>query len=188
MTLFEELRAKHQDYSPNKSAAWFNKNVTVAMQNVGPQKFLGQNITLQTTQVKPGSLMMFGYDAKNKEELPFYDKFPLLLPFHVDAKHFIGINLHYMPPAYRIAILDKLLGFTKNEMIPDKLKIQLSWTLLKNISKNNATKFAVKKYLHGYVKTRFVSIPTKDWVLACYLPLARFAKADEKTVWSKMRG
>ena len=156
------------------------------MRGIGPQAFLGKNLSLQSTSLAPGQLVMYGYDPKFKDELPVYDKFPLLLPFSVDAKHFMGLNLHYIAPQYRIELLDKLLGFSKNEMIPDRLKMQLSWKYLQGIAKHKGISYSVKQYLHGYVKTRFVNIPTKDWVIACYLPLARFEKKSEQSVWAGM--
>lgn len=185
-TIFEQIRLENKNYNPNRSLEWFRSNITNAMKGIGTQQFLGQNITLQTQQIKPGGLYFFGYDPKFKEELPFYDKFPLLLPFGGDAKHFIGLNLHYIAPQYRVMILDKLLGFSKNEMIPDKMKTQLSWQLLKRIATTRVAEHAVKQYLRGYVKTRFVSVPTKDWPIAVHLPLARFVKASEQQVWRKM--
>ena len=182
MSIFEDIR-KDKKYSATNSVAWFRKNVTNAFQNLGTQQFMGDNQASQTSRIVPGTMVFFGYDPKYKDELPYYDKFPLILPFHVDSTHFMGLNLHYLPPQMRILLLDKLLHFNRNKDTAPKMKIQMSWELLKGISQTKAVEYSVKKYLHGQVKSKFIVITPDDWPIACMLPLARFAKADEKTVW-----
>lgn len=185
MSLFDDVK-NNPKYTPANSIQWFQHYVTNAFRNMGTQKFLGLNQPQQTSLVVPGKMIFFGYDPKGKDELPFYDKFPLLLPFNADSTHFIGLNLHYLPPLKRILILDNLLNFSINKTINPKKKIQLSWELLKTVSNNKAISFCVKKYLFGHVKTRFVTVKTDDWVIASMLPLARFSKATEQQVWRKI--
>jgi hypothetical protein len=185
-TIFEEIKQNNKNYTPQRSQQWFKTNVTNAFSGMGTQRFLGQNLTLQTKTIYPGGMFFFGYNPKFKSELPFYDNFPLVLPFSEDAKHFTGLNLHYMAPQYRMMILDKLLGISSNKMIPDNLKKNLSWQYLKRIAGQRVAEHAVKQYLKGYVMTSFVSVPTKDWSIAVHLPLARFVGASEQSVWRKM--
>jgi hypothetical protein len=181
-SLYDEVK-KNPKYNPNNSVNWFRQNVTDHFRNLGQMQFMDRNKMFQTRMVVPGDMCFFGYDPKYKQELPYYDKFPLILPFSVDAKHFIGINLHYLPPPVRIRILDKLIMTATDKDIPDKMKVQVSWKILSALSENKAIQHSVKKYLIGHVKTRFITVPTKEWPIAVFLPLARFAKADEATVW-----
>lgn len=181
-SIFDEIK-KNPKYNPENSARWFQTNVTNAFKNLGQQQFLNQNKALQSKTIVPGYLYYFGYDPKFKDELPFYDRFPLILPFAMDNTHFTGINLHYLPPPKRIIILDKLIQFAKNKNQPEKMKLELSWKMLMSLSENKAIKYSVKKYLKGHVKTNFISVPMDDWVIACMLPMQRFTRASDTEVW-----
>lgn len=182
MSIFQTVK-DNKTYNPNNSVNWFRQNVTNHFKNLGQMQFMEMNKMHQATKIVPGTMCFFGYDPKYKDDLPYYDKFPLILPFYVDSTHFMGLNLHYLPPAKRIIILDKLVQNATNKDIPEKMQIALSWKLLTSLSENAAVKHSVKKYLHGYVKTRFIEVPTQDWPIAVFLPVSRFAKADEATVW-----
>jgi hypothetical protein len=183
-TIFDQIRDT-KNYNPNNSNNWFRHHVTTKFGGLGPQKFLGDNIQNQSRMIRPGQLVFFGYSPKYKEELPYYDKFPLLLPFHVDKEHFMGLNLHYMYPKYRVMILDKLLDIAGGKMTTDRLKLQMSWNLLKSLAQHKLVQFSVKQYLWGHVRTNFVVVPTEDWVSAVFLPLARFEKLDQNSVWRR---
>lgn len=186
MSIFHKIEGD-PNYNPNAAVSWFRRSVTNAFAGLGTQKFLGDHQYLQSTSFMPGQMVFFGYDPKYKEELPYYDKFPLILPFSVDAKHFSGINLHYIPYERRIVILDKLVELATDKNVPEKMQIALSWKMLKGLSEHKAINHAVKTYLKGHVKTRFVLVPTQSWPIAAFLPLSRFAKMDESSVWRDMK-
>ena len=46
---------------------------------------------------------MFFYDPKpeQKKNLPYFDMFPLVFPLRRMGDGFTGINVHYLPPAFR---------------------------------------------------------------------------------------
>ena len=51
-----------------------------------------------------GQMYMFQYDPKYKDVLPYYDRFPLVIPFEqtrrvgiAQGDGFYGLNLHYLP-------------------------------------------------------------------------------------------
>ena len=43
-----------------------------------------------------GRLNVFFYDPKFKATLPYYDRFPLVLPLKGTSNGFIGINFHFL--------------------------------------------------------------------------------------------
>src|SRR4051812_41636100 len=47
--------------------------------------------------VHPGEMIFFMYDAKWKDKLPFFDRFPLIFPVEMYPNGFAGMNLHYLP-------------------------------------------------------------------------------------------
>lgn len=182
MNILDAIK-KTDQYNPNNSVAWFKNRVKELTGGVmSTQKFLGDNQAIQKTvspaNIKPGQLIMFGYFPKGHDTLPMFDKFPLVLPFGIDGKHFIGLNIHYMAPMYRTAILDKLLKAANNKMLTDRLRLQTSWEILKSATDSKRLNFSVKQYLWGHVKTNFIIIPPMDWPTTCFLPLARFMVRD----------
>ena len=45
-------------------------------------------------------------------------------------------------------------------------------------------KHTIKRYLNTHVKSKFLQIDEEDWETSLYLPVERFVKAKNKTVWS----
>ena len=117
---------------------------------------------------------MFGYDAKMKDELPFYDRFPVVFPFSRDADSFTGINLHYLPHIYRARLMDALYMIVSDQKFNDKTRLRLSYQLLSSSSKYKYFEPCVKKYLYNHVKTKFLQVPSNEWDIALFLPLERF--------------
>ena len=58
-----------------------------------------------------GGLYFFYYNPVTKDDLPYYDKFPLVMPLKRESDGFLGLNLHYLPLRYRIMFMRKLLPF-----------------------------------------------------------------------------
>ena len=56
-----------------------------------------------------GKMYFYFYDPKTKERLPYYDRFPLVIPIEEYKDGFLGLNLHYIHPKSRINLLDKLI-------------------------------------------------------------------------------
>jgi hypothetical protein len=143
---------------------------------------------------------MFKYDPKWKDELPYYDIFPLIFPIEIYKDSFLGINLHYLPYKQRAQLMDALytLLYKKDETISIKNKTDkndkliIAYQILKGASKFKNFKPCVKKYLFNHVRSRLSIIPLKHWETVMMLPLARFIKAPESKVWSdsmaKIRG
>ncbi len=185
MDIFTEVK-NNKRYNPTNSVLWFRKHVTEVMRNVGTLTFVGMYQSWQTTQVKPGTMIMFGYDPKTKDKLPYYDNFPCGICFDASNDHFMCLNIHYLPFEVRLQLMDKLIHFS-TQPLDDNTRLKLTWQYLKNIAMTNAVNFSVKKYLFGHVKTRFVNIPLSDWPIAAFLPLARFRKATQDKVFRDYR-
>lgn len=185
LSLFDQIRLNPR-YDRNRSAAWFMDKVRSlgVAQSYGPMRMLGDNLQRQESSVRVGGMYCFTYDPKYKKELPYYDTFPLILPFNSDAEHFTGINLHYLAPRLRLVLLDKLAPF---EATDDDENIRISWQILSNASRFPEISPCVKKYLKKQVKSRFVRISALDWVSAIFLPVERFKKASNEEVWAASR-
>lgn len=182
--IFDDVR-NNPKYSTKNSWQWFMKNVRdlATSRGVKPLSLLGDNEVHQTNRILPGGMYAYFYDPKTKDKLPFYDTFPLVLPFSIDKGSFKGLNLHYLAPRVRLVLMNRLLDFTTNDTLDKKTKLVLSWKLLSNASKFPEVAPCVKMYLVGHVKSNFLKIPASDWMSAIFLPTERFKKADNQTVW-----
>lgn len=128
-----------------------------------------------------GELALYGYDAKHKDTLPFWDAFPLIIVTNITASGFSGLNLHYMPVPARKQIMQYLVHHKTRS------KTNMSYArkvlpLLEQISKSDI-RFCYKNYLASHVRGKFVIVGNEYWSLAAELPLQQFQKATDRQVW-----
>jgi hypothetical protein len=128
---------------------------------------------------------MFFYDPKLKNVLPYYDRFPLVLPLERYNDGFLGINLHYLPIPLRMRLLDRLVDFSNNTKFDESTVLNVNYNRLKKV---NLIKPTIKRYLAGKVKSRFRRIDADEFTIATLLPVQRFSKASEREVWKDSRG
>ena len=129
-----------------------------------------------------GSMMLFGYDPKTKKELPYYDRFPLVIIAELHNDGFSGINVHYLPNKYRAQLMDALDHIARSNT-DDRL--DLSYRLLKNVRALRYFKPCYKRYLNNHTVTNYVPIEQKYWDIALFLPLSRFEKATANQVYKE---
>ena len=171
-----------------KSRAWFEQQVLImTRQQLTPQRVLNGNPDQLVTKIMPGHLYMFVYDPKTKEELPYYDRFPLVFPFRKTPDGFIGLNMHYLPYPLRINLLDNLLTYASNQRFDETTRLKYSWALIDGMSKYAAAKPCVKQYLIGHVRTQFRQVESSNWATAMLLPVERFVGASKQEIWADSR-
>ena len=155
------------------SRDWFREKAS-QVRSANPQKIITSSPDQQKGNILPGFMYMFAYDAKYKDTLPYYDRFPLIFPFSMASDHFMGLNMHYLPLIYRARLMDALYNLTTNQKFDEKTRLRLSYDLLNSSAKYKYFEPCVKKYLKSQVKTRFLLIPSNEWDIALFLPLERF--------------
>jgi len=180
--VFSTLRTQAGDVE--RSSQWYQTQI----------RKLGR---IQTTQLMregklvnnifPGEMYLFGYDPKLKDKLPFYDLFPLVLPFRKFSGGFVGLNLHYLPYLLRFRILGFLSDYTNNEKMDETTKLNFSWRILESASKLAPARACVRRYLNDNIQTRFLRVPFPDWIIASQLPVESFEGASKNTVWTEIR-
>jgi hypothetical protein len=138
-------------------------------------------------RVLPGKMYHFFYDPKTKEQMPYYDMFPLILMVKKAPGGFYGLNLHYLPPPLRAKLMDGLYEFATDKRYDEDTRIRLSYQLLTGASKLRWYKPCFKRYLYNHVESRFVEIRSSEWDIALMLPTQRFAYANKQKVWSDSR-
>lgn len=135
----------------------------------------------------PGKMLMYQYDAKHKDTLPYWDKFPVMLPLELYKDSMLGINLHYLPPIHRVRLMDALYETLNNDKYDKTTKMKASYRILNASSKFAYFKPCIKKYLFSHVKSQLIEIPIEEWDYVTFLPLARFTSSTqaitERQVW-----
>lgn len=130
-----------------------------------------------------GSMYMFFYDAKLKEELPYWDRFPLIFPIEFYRNDFLAINLHYLNHSMRARLMDALHTITNNKKYDETTKLRINYKILKSFSKFSAFRPCVKKYLNNHIRSNFLYVQPKEWDMALLLPTERFVGAGKGRVW-----
>jgi hypothetical protein len=134
---------------------------------------------------EPGQLYFFYYDPKGKDDLPYYDRFPLVLVLDRQTDGFMGLNLHYLPVKYRIGLLDKLMDFATIGGNNDIMRMRVSYDILSASKTYKEFKPCLKKYLYSQVQSRIVTVHPNEWDIAAFLPIQQFRKAAPNTVWQE---
>ena len=148
-----------------------------------PQKILNrQESTVASTLL--GKMYFYSYNPKWKDELPWYDTFPLVFPIERYKDGFLGLNFHYLAPKDRAILMDQLKGFANNKAFDETTKLKLTYNMLKGFSKYKRARPTVHRYLTSKVNSKFVLVNADEWEVALFLPVERFKKATKKKVWA----
>ena len=153
------------------------------VRSVNPKATITQGPVL-TNRIITGEMYLFAYDPKTKEDLPYYDRFPLVFPFRRVTGGFYGINMHYLPPLLRAKLMDALYDTVNNDAMDETTRLRINYRILQSAAKFRFFEPCVKHYLNNHVKSRFLQVDPTQWDVALFLPLERFAKASKLKVYA----
>ena len=151
-----------------------------------PKTILSRSDSLVSKSVL-GKMYFYSYDPKWKNELPWYDTFPLVFPIEKYPDGFLGLNFHYLAPKHRAILMDQLKMFANNKSYDETTKLKLTYNMLKGFTKIKRAKPTVHRYLSSKVKSKYVLVNADEWEVALFLPVERFKKANKKQVWAHSR-
>lgn len=182
-----ELQAFRAGITPRtkESRAWFQKKAS-NLRSINREALMKEEPIKRGNRHIVGSMQMFMYDPKLKEELPYYDAFPLVIVVGPAEGGFYGLNLHYLPPMLRAKFLDALMDIADSKNT-DNAKFDLNYRLLKRSSKLKYFKPCFKHYLNKHVKSKFAEVPAPEWEIATFLPTADFRKRNRSKVYYDSR-
>ena len=179
-TIFD--RYKYDQSIATKSKTWFTQQANLLMnKKINEKKLFSEQRVV--SKLVPGKLYMFYYDPKYKEELPYFDTFPLVFPYSATPDGFMGLNMHYLPHFHRVQLLTRLMQFVNNKNLDENSKIRYSWELISGVSRFRDAEPCIKHYLKQHVKSTFIEIQGQDWHTAMMLPVERFVGSNKQTVW-----
>lgn len=166
------------------SRAWYMSK-TRKYSKAQTQKTITRDSSRRESDVQVGSMYFFRYDAKYKNELPYWDAFPLIFPFSAGPGYIMGINLHYLPPMLRAKLMDELYPLMTDASYSSSTRLNLSYGMLSSMSKY--FKPCIKKYLYSHIKTQFYKVEPAEWEVAMFLPTADWQGAGSSKVYADSR-
>lgn len=134
-----------------------------------------------------GKMYFYFYDPKTKDSMPYYDRFPLVIPIEKYNDGFLGLNLHYIHPKHRMILLDKLSDTMSNDTYDEKTKLKINYRYLSAASRIFEANPCIKRYLFTQIESRFLEITADEWDIAAMLPVESFVGATTSKVYADSR-
>jgi hypothetical protein len=179
-----ERTSLEQQFLSRQAVSWYQKRI----QELKSPAALAREIVSdrnRSGRFEMGGLYHFFYDPLTKENLPYYDMFPLVITLDKDKEGFLGMNLHYLPIKYRAAFLDKLMAFAILNGDDEPKRLRVTYDILKTAKTYREFKPCLKKYLNTQVRSKIVAIKPNEWETALFLPTAIFKGATVSKVQSE---
>jgi len=179
-----QIRSGGMQMRSRKAREWLRKEVSRATL---PANIRGASILRddkrKVNRIEPGRMYFYVYDPKTKDSLPYYDKFPLVLPIERYSDGFLGLNFHYIRPNERILLLDKLYDTLTNTRYDETTKLRVSYDILNSAARFEAFKPCIKRYLLSHVRSGIIEVGIDDWEIALMLPVDNFEGASREKVY-----
>lgn len=171
------------------SVQWFQSQIKVLHRASYQSKTLMGDTNRLRAYPVPGRMYMYHYDAVTKDDLPYWDEFPVI--FYIDkkvingVKYWYGLNLHYLPPPMRLKLLANLYDLANNDKFDATTRLKLTYEILMRLSraKNLGADFAFKMYKEEGLKSGFLEVSASAWPMVALLPIENFQKASKQRVW-----
>ena len=187
ITKYQEQIAKIKE-SAKKAQDWFLKKVKTISGNEVMASDRPRLISREQLNVKlTGRMVMYYYDPKGKDTLPYYDRFPLAIIVKINKKGFMALNLHYLPYNMRAKLLNGLFTIYKTKHLDENKKLQLSYDMLRSKSLLRYYQPCLKQYLFGHVRSKFYVVDPEEWEMVLTLPTERFEKKGKQVVWEQSK-
>lgn len=142
MSIFSDiLKESQRGFGYTKSEDWYRAQV---------RKYLKPPNDLEV-----GDILFFTYSPKGQFVLPYWDKYPLVRILERSGDGFFGINVHYVAPPIRSAILKS------GGSVPPK---------------------CLHKYLYAHITGSLRQVPIEEVDGISLLPIEKFYKTVNKTI------
>lgn len=170
------------------SREWFRKQAQATM--ASPSRMLGSDRSRLTSIPMIGRMYLFNYDPKGKKTLPYYDRYPLVIPIGssrtsgnaTSGGSFLGLNLHYLPLPLRAKLMDALYTTANNKQLDENTRLRVSYNILQQASKYRFFQPCIKRYLISHVRGKFFYIEPTEWDMALFLPFDRFVGSNKTRI------
>jgi hypothetical protein len=168
-----------------ESRKWFQAKAK-NLRNINREQLMKEDPIKTRSKQVIGGMYMFFYDPKTKDQLPYYDAFPLVIVVGPAPGGFYGINLHYLPPKLRLQFFSNLMDI-QGSKLSENDKFAITYRMLRKSSKLRYFRPCFKHYLTSHVQSKLAEVPAPEWEIATFLPTAQFRKANNYKVYYDSR-
>lgn len=184
-----------------RSHVWFMERVSKDA-NLTPQHmlkaFAENKRPVQGVRYMVGRMFYFKYDALTKDELPYWDMYPLVFFFNFakgdginfgerGVTYLWGLNLHYLPPKLRLLVFEDLIKLRNERAYRSKTRLRLTWDALKRFANHPLYEHCVKLYRADRFRSQLYEIEPQYWEVVLFMRTARFQKQSQASVWKDAR-
>lgn len=179
------------DLQDEYATRWLASHLSKIRTTMRQETFIDSSETTRLKGIYPGRMYFFGYSPKTKDELHFWDEFPIVIALHRKRGGFLGLNLHYLSPNLRVQFLNRLLAFAddpnyaKNNNKATRMRV--TYGLLKHSASLRLFKHCIKRYHYSHIRTKMAFIPPNEWKAVPFFPLDRFRGITRDMVWRLSR-
>lgn len=166
------------------SKKWFQEKIE-DMKKPSRTALLRDNALEPSSREMVGNMYMYFYDPKGKQDLPYYDRFPLVVMIERYKDGFLGLNLHYLRPDIRAKFLDELMKLAPGKVKSNTRLLKAKYDLLQSTRKFKEFRPCLKRYLGSQIRSKVVRVPMPEWEIAIFLPTDQFVKASKTEVWNE---
>jgi len=136
-TLKSAIKTSSATAKARAAGNWFREKVKQAsasaqMRAVTPAQLLKRQ---EDSSAVLGKMLFYKYDPKFAKKLPYWDMYPLVFPFEKAKGGFYGLNLHYIPPRDRAALMDELKAYATNNKYDATTRLKITYDLLKGFGR-----------------------------------------------------
>jgi hypothetical protein len=170
-----------------ESREWFIKSLKDIRSNVSQKALLRDAALIRRKKPLIGRMFMFFYDPKTKDQMPYYDEFPLILMVGPAPGGFYGLNLHYLSPHLRAILFDKLMEHMTNNKYDEDTKIHITYNMLLNTRSLRLFEPCFKRYLFTHIRSATTEVPAKEWEIALFMPTDSFVGQSRQKIWNETR-
>lgn len=185
LTQLANSRPADMQMGSKKSLEWLGQKIAELRGTSNIPAGMSHERFRQVDNFRLGRLYCFYYDPKGKEDLPYYDRFPMVLAIEKYNDGFLGLNLHYLPFNYRLAFLGKLLKFAVQGEPGEIERLRVTYDILVASKRLKEFRPCIKRYLAGHIQSKILAIQPNEWDVAAMLPLQQFRGAKQQTVWQE---
>ena len=184
-TLAEEKKSAGHKTMSKDAVAWLQKQINeIKRPSAIPITIKGEvSRQKQPGQLRIGMMYCYYYDPKTKDELPYWDRFPMVLVLEKYNDGFLGLNIHYLPVKYRVAFLQKLMKYAQLTPDDDIKIMRISYDILTATKRYAEFRPCLKRYLYSHLRSRILMIEPNEWDVATMLPIQQFRGAKPQKVW-----
>lgn len=183
--LTQQLSAAQMQKMSRESYQWLLKKINELRNPSLIPRTIANERFRQTRRLFKGRLYQFFYDPKGKADMPYYDRFPLVLILEKYDDGFLGLNLHYLPIKYRVAFLDKLLNYAILDDEDNPARLRITYDILTASRRFREFRPCIKRYLFSQIKSKILTIEPQEWEVAIFLPTQLFKGAKPQKVWQE---